>query len=254
MRMTKVLLILTAVCTLLAAGYAQTSNAQTGPEAVNGQDVNPKPSNSGGDAATDALPNSRNNPGQAAPMTRPDLVNYGQKRAMPANPAAAAQNPPLPTQAPSPQNVLFEFFFNNMAALNQAAESDDRAGDHASAASWRTHDQRGAGLNDAEGQIMQEIVRDCLRALKEQDVKIRAGGEKFRAQLKPGAPIVIAPELVQLSEDRKKIVSDHIERLREALGDASFNKLDIYIHATFHVEMIAPKSAPSSTTIIEKSK
>jgi hypothetical protein len=48
-------------------------------------------------------------------------------------------------------------------------------------------------------------------------------------------------------ENRKKIISDHIERLREALGDASFDKLDTYIHSTFHVEMIVPKSAPPST-------
>jgi hypothetical protein len=180
------------------------------------------------------------------------------QRVTPANSASADQNSPS-TEAPQsqaaiPQNVLFELFFNNMGALNQAADHDDKAGDHISAAAWRRYDQEAAGLNDAEGQILREIVLDCLRALKEQDAKIRAGGEKFRAQLKPGAPIQIPPELVQLGEDRKKIVSDHIEKLREALGDASFNKLDTYIHATFHAEMIAPKAATPSTTATEKSK
>jgi hypothetical protein len=181
------------------------------------------------------------------------------QRGTPVIPAAAGPNSSPASAAPEsqppiPQNVLFEFLFNNISALDQVADSDDKAGDHISAAAWRTHDQRGAGLNDAEGDILQEITLDCIRALKKQDAKIRAGGEKFRAQLKPGPPIQIPPELVQLSEDRKKIVSDHIEKLREALGDASFNKLDTYVHATFHAEMVVPKPASPSVTTTEKSK
>jgi len=132
---------------------------------------------------------------------------------------------------------LFELLFNNISVLNKVADKDDKAGDHASAASWRTHDQEAAGLNDAEGQLLQEIVLDCLRALKEQDAKIRTSAEKFRAQLRPGAPILIPPELVQMDEVRKKIMSDHIERLREALGDTSFNKLDTYVRSWSHAQV-----------------
>lgn len=250
--------VLVAICTLLAAGYAQTSNARTGPEAVNSQDASPTPSNSGAHPAPGTLPNSANNPGQAAPGGKIGRLSPSQ-RATPAIPAAADENSPLVTaplesQSGIPQSALFELFFNNMSVLNQVADKDDKAGDHISAAAWRTHDQRAAGLNDAEGQIMREIVLDCIRILKENDAKIRALAERDRAQMPPGVASPASVEMIQAFEDRKKVVNDHIERLREALGDASFNKLDTYVHSSFHAEVIAPKPATPSTTIIEKNQ
>jgi hypothetical protein len=141
-----------------------------------------------------------------------------------------------------------------MSVLNELANKDDKAGDHISAEAWRTHDQRAAGLNDSEGQILREITLDCVRILKENDAKIRALAKRDRAQATPGTIIPASPEMIQTFEERKKAISDHIERLREALGDASFNKLDTYIHSSFHAEVIAPKSATPSTVIIEKNQ
>lgn len=249
---------LITIFTLLAAGYAQTSSARTGLEAINSQDASPKPSNSGERRATGTLPNSANNPGQAAPGGKIGRLSPGQ-RTTPATPAAADQNSPLVTaplesQSGIPQSALFELFFNNMSVLNQVADKDDKAGDHISAAAWRTHDQRAAGLNDAEGQILWEITLDCIRILKENDAKIRALAERDRAQMTPGVISPASVEMIQTFEDRKKIISDHIERLREALGDASFNKLDTYVHSLFHAEVIAPKPATPSTTPTEKSQ
>jgi len=246
--------VLVTICTLLAASYAQTSNTRTGPETIDSQDVNPMPSNPGERIAPGAVHNSANNPGQGAPGDRPVLP---PQLGIPANPAAADLNSsllsaPLQAQAEVPRNAFFEFLFNNVSALNQIAESDDKAGQHASAMAWRTHDQRAAGLNDSEGQILQEIALDCLRALKEQDAKLQASADKFRAQLTPGAPVQIPPELVKIFEDRKAIVNDHVERLRGALGDTSFNKLDSYVHSSFHAEVIVPKPASPSVTTTEK--
>lgn len=253
MRVPKVYLlaVLIIICALLAAGNAQTSAVQTGQQAPNSQDASPRPSNSQGAAATGTLPNSAIIPGQSP--------SQGQ-RATPANPPAADQNLLQATAAPQsqaavPQNAFFEFLFNNVSALNKIADNNDKAGKHTQAAMWRTHDQRAAGLNDAEGEILQEIARDCLRALKEQDAKIHAFLEKDRAQNASGVAIGPTPlELVQLFEDRKEIVSGHIEKLREALGDASFNKLDTYVHSSFQARVIVSKPAPPSTTVIEKSK
>ncbi len=248
--------VLISIFILLSVGYAQTGNARPGPEAINRQSSNPMPSNSG---APGTLPNSTNNPGQPAPGKISNGPSPVQKRATPANAPASVQNSPLATAAPQsqaaiPQHVLFQFLFDNISALDQAADSDDKAGNHQGAALWRTHDQRGAGLNDAEGQILQEIALDCLRQLKEKDEKIRVLAERDRAQMPPGTVIPASPEMIQTFEERKKVVSDHIERLREALGDASFNKLDTYVHSSFHAEVIAPKSATPSTAIIEKNQ
>lgn len=254
MRSTRVyaLLILVIVCMLLAVGYAQTANARTGQEAANSQDDSSlKPSNPGERTAPDALPNSRDNPSHAMPVQKIDRLSPTQG-ATPVNPPAADQNSPSTegpqSQAPIPQSALFELFFNNMGVLNQVADNDDKAGNHMQAAAWRRYDQEGAGLNDAEGDLLREIVLDCLRMLKDQDAKFRALAEKERAQMPPGVIRPASAELTQTFEGHKKIISDHIERLKEALGDVSFNKLDAYIHSTFHAQMIEPKLAPPSTT------
>ncbi|MGC2697506.1 MAG: hypothetical protein WA738_17095 [Candidatus Angelobacter sp.] len=243
MRAPKVYLlaILVTICALPAAGYAQTSNAQLGQDAANSQDSSPKPSNPGESSAPGTLPNS----GQAAPGKIGGLSPT--QRATPANPPAADQNSPLltaPIQSPAEvlQNASFEFLFNNISDFDQIADSNDKAGKHAEAALWRTHEQKGAGLNDAEGQILQETAVECLRALKEQDAKIQAAVEKDRAQRAPGVRGPTPPELIQLVEERKKIVSDHVEKLRGALGDNSFNKLDNYVHSSFHAEVTVPKT------------
>lgn len=239
---------------LLAAGYSQTSNARTGPEVNTSKDADPKPS--GAHTVTDAIPNAANNPGQAAPGNRIGGLSPAQ-RATPAIPPAAGVNSPVVTapfesQSGIPQSALFELFFNNMSVLNEVADKDDKAGDHITAAAWRTHDQRAAGLNDAEGQILREITLDCVRILKENDAKIRALADRDRAQTTPGTIIPASPEMIQTFEERKKIISDHIESLREALGEGSFNKLDTYIHSSFHAEVIVPKPALPSTITTEK--
>jgi len=253
-----ILSVLVAIFTLLAAGYSQTSNPRTGPEAINSQGASPTPSNSGAHAAPGTLPNSANNPSQASPGQMPGRLSPAQP-ATPANPPAAGVNSPVvtaPLESPSgiPQSALFELFFNNMSVLNEVADKDDKAGDHIAAAAWRTHDQRAAGLNDAEGQILREITLDCIRMLKENDAKIQALAERDRAQMTPGVIRPASVEMIQAFEERKKVISDHIERLREALGDASFNKLDTYVHSSFHAEVIAPKPAPPSITTSEKSQ
>lgn len=254
-RLYAVPMLLVAI-TLVSISYAQTERPRTGPEVNNSQDSSPKPSNSGAHAATGTLPPATSNTGRVAPGT----VSGGPSPARPAtraNPPAAGVNSPAVTaplepQSGIPQSALFELFFNNMSVLNEVADKADKAGDHIAAAAWRTHDQRAAGLNDAEGQILRETALDCIRILKENDVKIRALAERDRAQIPPGTIIPASPEMIQTFEERKKAISDHIERLREALGDGSFNKLDTYVHSSFHADVIAPKPAAPSTIIIEK--
>lgn len=249
------------LCALALTGNGQTDRPRTEPATANEQTADTHPAAPGQDADSTS-PASNDQPGTNQGNAQAGTVKGspvpGQKigresptqRATPAIPAAADQNSPLLTvpiqsQAEVLQNALFEFLFSNISDLNQIADSDDKAGKHSSAALWRTHDQRAAGLNDSEGEILREIALDCVRALKEQDAKIRTFGEKLRAQSTPGVIGPIPPELIQMVEDRKKIVSDHVEKLRESLGDASFNKLDIYVHSSFGSRSLSPKPAPA---------
>jgi hypothetical protein len=137
-----------------------------------------------------------------------------------------------------------------VGAYNLWAEQADKAGKHAEAAGWRTGHQRAAGLNDAEGDVLQEIAHDCNCAVNELDAKTSALGEKFRAQIVPGATVTVPVEFYQMSEDRKKIVIDHVEQLKVALGNTSFKKLETYVLSMFPAPKNASTPKQRSTTKI----
>jgi hypothetical protein len=50
-----------------------------------------------------------------------------------------------------------------------------------------------------------------------------------------------------LNQDRTAIIQAHIEKLREALGESSFAKLDRYVRSAFHADVTTPTQEPSST-------
>jgi hypothetical protein len=253
-----VVLGLITIYILGTVAFAQTSKAQPKTEANGSQAENSKPANPAGNTGIGIAPPSANNPGQAASGDKQHQGQLGGQKWTPpaddlASPSAITLSVP-DSPATVPQYVLFESLFSNISLLNEIADHDDKAGKHTAAASWRTHDKRGAGLNDAEGQILQETAIDCLRALKEQDKKINSFADAFRAQAPPGAAIQAPPELLQMVEDRKAIVKDHVERLRQSLGDTTFSKLDDYVRASFHGEVIAPKAKSPSLPMVEKAK
>lgn len=151
--------------------------------------------------------------------------------------------------------TYFETFFYMIGAYNLWAEQAEKAGKHAEAAAWRTSEQRTAGLNDAEGEVLQEIAHDCNCAVNELDSKMSALAEKFRAQIVPGATVTLPAEFYQMFEDRKTIVIDHVEQLRIALGDTSFKKLETYVLSMNPApENNGAKPNPPSTTTSEKSQ
>ena len=135
-----------------------------------------------------------------------------------------------------------------IGTYNLWAEQAENAGKHTEAAGWRTSHQRTAGLNDAEGEVLQEIAHDCNCAVNELDAKVSIEAEKFRAQIVPGATVTVPLELYQMSEDRKKIVVDHVEQLRVALGETSFKKLETYVLSMNPAPESKAKPGPPSTT------
>ncbi|MGB9119792.1 MAG: hypothetical protein WCE73_04155, partial [Candidatus Angelobacter sp.] len=80
------------------------------------------------------------------------------------------------------------------------------------------------------------------------DAKISAQAEKFSTQIVPGATVTVPVEFYQMSEDRKKIVIDHVEQLRVALGDSSFQKLETYVLSMYPAPKSVVRPAPSLTT------
>jgi hypothetical protein len=218
---------------------------------VNAKYADPKPCSNGWHIALDAVGNPVNSPGAEATTKTPQPAGYGPPTGgIPAVPV----NPPtliFPPSRPEPMKlryVYFETFFYMIGAYNLWAEQADKAGKHAEAAGWRSSHQRTAGLNDAEGEILQEIAHDCNCAVNELDAKMNADAEKFRAQIVPGAIVTVPAEFNQMFEERKKVVIDHVEELRVALGYTSFKKLETYVLSMYPAPKSEAKPAPPSTT------
>jgi hypothetical protein len=233
MRAPNVLLVSVLITTLslLAAGQDQTSTAPTVVQGINAEDGDPKPCKRG-DNAQDAPHDSADKP---APQTTAKRPQPPGGRLAAGIPAVPGPNPPkviFPPGKPEPitlRDIYWENLFIDIGFYNRFAEEAEKAGKHAEGASWRTAHQRNAGLNDAEGEILQEIAHDRNCAVREQDAKLRADGEKFRAQLVPGATVTVSTEFYQLFEGRKTIIRDHVEQLRVALGESSFKQLETYV-------------------------
>jgi hypothetical protein len=216
---------------------------------VNAKYADPKPCSNGWHATLDAAGNPVNNRGTEATGKRPQIIGppTGVIPAVPVNPPTVI----LPPSKPEPMSlryVYFETFFYMIGADNLWAEQAEKAGKYAEAAGWRTSHQRAARLNDAEGEVLQEIAHDCNCAVNELDAKINAQAEKFSTQIVPGATVTVPVEFYQMSEDRKKIVIDHVEQLRVALGDSSFKKLETYVLSMYPAPKGVAQPATSLTT------
>ena len=253
MRAPNVLLVSVLITTLslLAASQDQTSTeTSTVVQGINAKYADPKPCSNGWHATLDAVGNPVNSPSPETTGKKPLLPPSRMTRGIPAVPV----NPPtviLPAAQPEPMSlryVYFETFFYTIGTYNLWAEQAEKAGNHAEAAGWRTSHQRTAGLNDAEGEVLQEIAHDCNCAVNDLDEKMNAQAEKFRAQIVPGATVTVPVEFYQMSEDRKKIVIDHVEQLRVALGDTSFKKLEAYVLSMYPAPKSKAESAAPSTT------
>lgn len=162
----------------------------------------------------------------------------GLAQAMPAAdtrpaPVLSPRAAPDTVAAPLSQEVLYRFFFRHLAALDELAASRDAVG---KGDVWRTHEQRAAGLTGAEGQAMKQVAFDCNRAVAGLDERYRGTLADIRAQIPRGQPMPAEhrAELRRLRQERTQIVRAHVEQLRSALGGASFQKLDAYLHARFH--------------------
>ena len=251
MRAPKVLQVsvLITALSLLAAGQGQTSAPPTEVQAVNAKYADPKPCSNGWHTTRDAVGNPVNSPGPEATGKSPLLPPSRISRGIPAVPV----NPPtviVPPSQPEPmsfQYVSFETFFYMIGANNLWAEQAEKTGKHADAEGWRTSYQQMFKLSDAEGEVLQEIAHDCNCAVNELDEKMSALGEKFRAQMVPGATVTVPADFYQMFEDRKKIVIDHVEQLRAALGDTSFKRLETYVLSMFPAPKSVDKAAPPST-------
>lgn len=249
--------VLIATPSLLAAGQDETSNAPTVVQGINAEDGDPKPCKRGDNTAQDAPHDSADKPAQTTAKTPQPAIGH-LAATVPAVPGPNSPKVIFPPGKPEPitlSDTYWEDLFIMIGFYNRFAEEAETAGKHAEAASWRTAHQQNVGLNDAEGEILQEIAHDCNCAIKEQDLKLRADGERFRAQLVPGATVTVSTEFYQLFEGRKAIIRNHVEQLRVALGNTSFKKLETYVLSMYPApKSVAMPKTPSTATTATQPK
>ncbi len=144
--------------------------------------------------------------------------------------------------------VKYRVFFRHLANLDQHATEVEAKGKNGDG--WRTHEQRAIGLNADEGTILKQIAYDCNQAVEDQDAKIKAGLDAFRAQYPHGQFAKVEPpqELVQLWQERTQIITSHIEQLKSALGGPSFYKVDRYVQTLYKTAVTTPPVPATSPT------
>lgn len=132
---------------------------------------------------------------------------------------------------PLPDSIRYRIFFRHVSGLQQLADSREKAGNAKAAAGWRTHDQRLAGLDDAEGAVLKQVAENCNQAIQKQEAQAKAiiskiPAEELKARPLDGATLSV---LKGFRLERDQIVQSHIDSLKSTLSETSFLKLDAYV-------------------------
>lgn len=149
----------------------------------------------------------------------------------------------MPPKSVSDRHVYY-FFFSRVTDLDRLADKIDSEGKK-NADYYRTLHQKGAGLTDAEGEILRQISDECIQLLDEQDAKRKAIIDARLAQsTTPPKNSLTMSEMGEFGYNRNLILDAQILKLRESLGEESFSKLDTYVHQLIHPSTVPTKINP----------
>jgi hypothetical protein len=145
---------------------------------------------------------------------------------------------------PAPAYVLYYSLFATVAGLNQGADRRETEGKDGN--EMRLRIPKAAGLTDAEGVVLNEVVEDCMRQLKAVDAERKAimdarqGQSQGSSTALPGNRLTME-EFSRFASEQREIVEEHIGELKSQLGDAGFAKLDAYVRALYKPVVAQPK-------------
>lgn len=168
-----------------------------------------------------------------------------------ANIAIAQTSAPLPRAVlpeVSPSNpqrhqpvseiVLYRHFFGHVAYLQKKSRS------LAAAQPTVAHEvaslyQRKIQLTDPDNATLTATASSCEAAIAREDAKAQVVIQNVRAQY-PGGHLptkealpAVPKELAQMQQERNTIIANHVKALHLALGDAAFQKVDLYVKTQF---------------------
>jgi hypothetical protein len=140
-----------------------------------------------------------------------------------------------------PDPAAYERFFQDVSDLQAASSQAASSGDDAKLVLPKIQEK--IGLTDAEGEVLNATADGCvsrLAALRPASARLTlqsriefAGYGKHSDEL--------TQKLKDLEDQRNQMVLDHVQQLKAALSEASFAKVDAYVH-------LPPKVAPRPAT------
>ena len=142
----------------------------------------------------------------------------------------------LAIQAGPSDSVLFRFFFLHVASVDSIADNLKASGKSDSAA--RSKFARDAKLTDVEAGLLKDVAKRCNSGLEAHTRnEVAPAVQNLRAQnptaLKASAlPPAAAEQLKDLDRQREKIVTDHVQELKSAMGPERFQKFYDYVRGT----------------------
>jgi hypothetical protein len=145
--------------------------------------------------------------------------------------AQRAGNKP-PQAIPRPEYVLYQSFFHQIEFLKRKADELEQQGRDGSGA--RSLIGRQTGLGDAQMQAVEQIAAECAEEVAAQDAKAVEVSKAYRARVEQGPTpdgYLPAPpaELREVQQGRNAIILRARDRIRAALSDEDFARLDAFV-------------------------
>jgi len=152
-------------------------------------------------------------------------------------PVAAQVFPKVPTVQAGPSDyLLFRFFFIHVMSVESAADNLKANGRDDTAARSKFRDA--AKLTDAEAELLKSTAARCNEDLETHArTEVAAAVQNIKAQ-HPGIlrasdlPPAAAAQLNAVQARHEKIVADHVQALKSALGPDRFQKLYEFVRGT----------------------
>ena len=142
-----------------------------------------------------------------------------------------------PANPKVPDRIIYQFFFNHVVNLDNAAKKMEDEGKNADY--LRDLDQKGAGLTGDEAAKVKQVAHDCIQLLNDQKAKIQATIDARRAQLStPPKNLISKSEMAQNGAAKDATLDEHIAQLKDLLGEASFATLDAYVKNLIHLKTV----------------
>lgn len=147
-----------------------------------------------------------------------------------------------PLQTPQklvPDHIVYRMFLRDLYTFKLKAEESERQGNHKSSEAYRNIYKVPAGWTDEQARILEEIATECERQIKEVDAKAKKIIDERRAlyypngKVQPGGQLAPpSPELKLLQEERNATILKFRDRIREALGEQEFHRLEQFLKST----------------------